>query len=184
VSRHTEVPTEIGQLRILISQGDVREVRQMLDRVSRDGPWQSWMRALELDYSDLEALALIREQDFQHALNVLEASTQSEPGTRRPYLTGYVLFQQGNAEAAVKFFENTRFRLYDVVFPFHSDPILFVQSIFYLGEAALARGDSETALDYYRGFLAYWGTTDWDLQAVDRARSKVESLSSPVERHP
>lgn len=184
VSRNTDVPAEIGQLRILISQGDAVEVRKMLSRVSDDERWRSWMRALSLDYADLEALALIGEQDFQRALNVLEASTQNELGTRRPYLQGYVLFQNGNAEAAVEFFEKTRYRLYDVIFPFHSDPILYVQSIFYLGEAALARGESEVALDYYRSFLTHWGATEWDLQAVDRAREKVEALASAPSRNP
>ena len=64
-----------------------------------------------------------------------------------------------------------------MVFPYHSDPVLFVQSIFFLGEAALARGEGEQAQIHYRDFLSYWGESDWDLQAVQRARAKLETLS-------
>jgi len=177
VSRYSEIPPELGELRILISQGSLSEVRTMLGQLEQDERWLSWMRALSLDYVDFEALALIQEKKFQKALNVLGTASHDPGGTRRVYLTGYAMFQTGDAEGAMAFFKQTRSRLYGVVFPYHSDPVLFVQSMFFLAEAALARGESELAQVHYGEFLRYWGESDWDLQAVQRARAKLETLS-------
>jgi tetratricopeptide (TPR) repeat protein len=178
VSRQTEIPTELGALRILISRGNLPEVRGMRGQIERDERWQSWMRSLSMDYADFEALAFIQRNDYQKALEVLDASTRDAGGTRRAYLKGYALFQNGEAEQAAGFLQQTRSRLYSVVFPYHSDPVLFVQSVFFLGEVALARGESEQAQIHYRDFLEYWGDADWELQAVDRARTRLETLSS------
>jgi tetratricopeptide (TPR) repeat protein len=161
----------------LISRGSLAQVRDMLGQLAFDEQWQSWMRSLSLDFSDIRALAFIQEEDFSQALGVLEASPHNTGGTRRAYLTGYALFQNGDAEQAVNFFEQARFNLYGVTFPHHSDPVLYVQSIFFLAETALARGESDKAQLYYRDFLTFWGGSDWDLQAVKRARSKLETLS-------
>ena len=177
LSRYTEIPTELGELRILISQGNLDEARSMLAQLEVDERWQSWMRSLSLDQSELEALALIHEKDFKRALTVLGARAPEPGGTRSAYLTGYALFQNGDAEGAVDSFRRTQSLIYGVVFPYHNDPILYVQSIFFLGEAALARGESEQAQAYYRDFLNHWGNADWDLKAVDRARAKLETLS-------
>jgi tetratricopeptide (TPR) repeat protein len=149
----------------------------MLGQLEYDERWQSWMRSLSLDHADIEALAFIQEKNFTQALSVLETSAQNAAGARRAYLTGYALFQNGDAEGAVDFFERARLSLYDIVFPYHSDPVLHVQSIFFLAEAALARGESDKAQEYYRDFVSCWGDSDWDLQAVDRARRKLETLS-------
>ena len=177
VSRQTEIPMELGALRILISRGSLPEVRSMLGQLEHDERWQSWMRSLSMDRADFEALAFVQRNDYRKALEVLNASTRDTGGTRRAYLKGYALFQSGEAERAASFLQQARSQLYGVVFPYHSDPVLFVQSIFFLGEAALARGESEQAQIHYRDFLSYWGESDWDLQAVQGARVKLETLS-------
>ena len=62
-------------------------------------------------------------------------------------------------------------------FPYHSDPILFVQSKFFLAEAAIARGDASEAARNYREFLDMWQSAAWDLKAVDRAEKKLAALA-------
>jgi hypothetical protein len=65
-------------------------------------------------------------------------------------------------------------------YPYHGDPVLYVQSFFFSAEAALARGEGEEAGAYYEDFLGFWGDSDWEIQAVTRARAKLETLvSSP-----
>jgi hypothetical protein len=54
--------------------------------------------------------------------------------------------------------------------------VLFVQSVFFLAEANIARGDQSTARSNYLRFLDYWGDAAWDLDAVTRARQKIEAL--------
>ena len=68
--------------------------------------------------------------------------------------------------------------LHGITFPYHDDPILHVESMFFLAEAELARGEVDKAQKHYRSFLDLWGNADWDIQAVERARSKVKTLSS------
>ena len=62
-------------------------------------------------------------------------------------------------------------------FPYHSDPILFVQSKFFLAEAAIARGDVSEAEQNYREFLDMWQSAAWELQAIDRAEKKLATLT-------
>ena len=69
-------------------------------------------------------------------------------------------------------------RFYTVEFPYHGDPVRFVRSLYYLGDASLARGNEAEAVVYYGRFLDYWGDADWDVQAVARARQKLESFTS------
>lgn len=182
VKRQAAIPAGLGALRIRISQGSLPDVRRMLGELESDEEWRSWMRSLSLDYADIEALAAIQEKDFKRALTVLEASGGSVGGTQRAYLTGYARFQNGDAEGAARFFEQARIGLYDVVFPYHNDPVLFVQSIFFLAEAAFARGDREAAARYYQDFLSLWGESEWDLQAVERARNRLEALTVTSEQ--
>jgi tetratricopeptide (TPR) repeat protein len=178
VSRHGEIPDRLGRLRIGITRGDVVEARRALARIEDNDLWRTWMRALALDVVDFQALTFIKENNFGKALEVLNASsTGSVVGTRRAYLKGFALFQNGNAEQAVDFFQEARLRFHSLVFPYHSDPILYVQAIFFLAEAAIARGDGEEAARYYRDFLDLWGEAHWDLQAVGRAQKKLETLT-------
>jgi tetratricopeptide (TPR) repeat protein len=182
VSNQGEIPSLLARLRILLSGGDPREARAILDRVLQDPVWLAWMAAIEIDAVQYQALAYIREERYGRALEVLATpGGEGVVGTRRSYLRGFVLFQRGEAELAEKSLQRTRYRLHSTEFPYHGDPVLRVQSSFYLAEAALARGESERAKKYYNEFLKYWGKADWELQAVERARDKVGTLTPEVE---
>ncbi|MDH3215985.1 MAG: tetratricopeptide repeat protein [Candidatus Krumholzibacteria bacterium] len=177
VSRQTQAPSELGELRILISRGSLDIARHALEKLRSDKQLQPWMQSLGLDYVDIEAQILIGEKDFAGALSVLQTAEKNGVTSRRDYLTGYALFQKGEAESAVGFFDKTRIKSFGLAFPYHDDPVLAVQAIFYLAEAALARGEGQKAQHYYQDFLEFWGGTKWDLQAVERARSKLQTLS-------
>jgi hypothetical protein len=56
------------------------------------------------------------------------------------------------------------------------NPVLYVQSVFFLAESDLARGGHAAARASYEAFIAYWGEAAWDLEAVGRARKKIEAL--------
>ncbi|HKW14614.1 MAG TPA: hypothetical protein VJS69_09030, partial [Candidatus Krumholzibacteria bacterium] len=85
-------------------------------------------------------------------------------------------FQSGQAEEATKAFADVRTHMYGLEFPYHGDPVLFVQSYFYRAEAQLASGQRDAARDNYNTFIRYWGDAAWDLDAIKRARQKVETL--------
>ena len=112
---------------------------------------------------------------------MLGASDGAVPDTRRAYLMGFAAFEKGDAEQAAASFGEARQRFHALEFPYHGDPVLYVQSSFYLAEATLARGEREEAKRHYEEFLGMWGGTRWKLQAVDRAREKLATLSeSPI----
>ena len=98
----------------------------------------------------------------------------------RSFFRGYVSFRVGEAEDAAEAFTEARKRFFCAEFPYRGDPVLYVQSLFYLGETALATGDEPAAVSHYRSFLDYWETADWNIQAVERAREKLENLTSSV----
>jgi hypothetical protein len=56
--------------------------------------------------------------------------------------------------------------------------VLFVQSLFYRAESLLAIGRQEEARESYSAFVGYWGEAAWDLDAVSRARAKIETLGA------
>jgi pentatricopeptide repeat protein len=182
VTRAGEVPSGLGQLRIQILRGDIQSVRRGLERIQNAAEWRRWMRWLEIDYTDLYALSLIREENYAGALALMDAAAPAlaERG-RRSYLRGYALFENGAAESAADMLSSARVSMRRLEFPYHGDPVLYVQSFFFSGEAALARGETEDAVGYYEDFLSYWGDADWDLQAVGRARVKLETLSRASE---
>jgi hypothetical protein len=66
--------------------------------------------------------------------------------------------------------------MYGLEFPGHGDPVLYIQSLFFLAESDLARGGHAAARGSYEAFLGYWGEAAWDLEAVTRARKKIEAL--------
>lgn len=181
VNSRGEIPAHLGRLRVSISGGNLGHARAMLQQIEDDERWHEWMRILDLDFVQYQALAFISEKRYGRALSVL-ASPNGEGivGTRRYYLRGFALFQSGEAERAAPFLKQTRFRQHSDVFPYDSDPVLRVQSIFFLGEASLARGEGTSARRYYKQFLRYWGGADWNLQAVSRAREKVSTLAPPA----
>ncbi|UCH83375.1 MAG: hypothetical protein JSW50_13090 [Candidatus Latescibacterota bacterium] len=178
VTRFGDIPTRLGQLRIVISEGDISSVGYMLQKIKMDESWLSWMKALRLDYVDIQALTMIKEKDFAGAVDLLDKAPQpSISGGRRDYLMGYATFENGGAEQAAVHFERARSRLHGLEFPFHSDPVLYVQSVFFLAEAAVARGESADAIQFYTEFLGLWGNPDWEVKAVERAKNKLETLS-------
>jgi tetratricopeptide (TPR) repeat protein len=181
VKRQAEIPAGLGALRIRISQGSLPDIQGMLEEMGRDEQWRSWMRSFSLEYADIEALTAIQRKDFKRALSVLDARPRLAGGTRRAYLAGYARFQSGDAEGAAHFFEQARVGQYGLGFPYHSDPVLFVQSVYFLGDVAFARGDRDTAARCYRDFLTFWGESDWELQAVEKARDRLESLAMTPE---
>jgi hypothetical protein len=82
------------------------------------------------------------------------------------------------AETASEAFSEVGQRLYGVEYPYHGNAVQYVRSLFYLGETSIARGNESAAVGYYEGFLEYWGDADWDVQAVARARERLENLTS------
>ncbi len=179
VTRAGEIPARLAQLRILIARGDVNNVRHGLERIRNAPEWRLWMRRLEIDYTDVYALSLIQEKDFAGALALIEAAGPAgDSAGRRVYLTAFANFEMGAAERADELLARARAQSRRLEFPYHSDPVLYVQSMFFSAEAALARGESNDARRYYTDFLDLWGETDWELQAISRAREKLEALSS------
>ncbi len=179
VTHSGEIPSSLGQLRILIARGDMQDVQHGLEEIKNEPEWRSWMRWLEIDYTDISALSLMRQADFAGALALMDsAGPVDASGGRRAYLRGYASFENGAAEQAASFLAQARAQMHLVEFPYHSDPVLYVQSVFFSAEAALARGESEEAKRYYADFLDLWGNAEWDLQAVARARAKLDTLSS------
>lgn len=178
--RHAgEIPARLGQLRILIAKGDVANVRHGLERIRNAPEWRTWMKHLNIDYTGVYALSLIQERDFAGALSMIDAAAPD--GGRvgwRTYLAAYASFEMGAAETAAELFAKARAQRHNIEFPYESDPVMYVQSLFFSAEAALARGESGDAKRYYGEFLDLWGETDWDLQAISRAREKIEALAA------
>jgi tetratricopeptide (TPR) repeat protein len=177
MSRPGRIPLQLAKLRIRIAEGDLKTARHILNKIEDNRRWRMWMRFLDLDSDDFEALALIKEKKLNQALSLLDSgSVRAGTGARHAYLRGFASFEKGEAEAAAGFFREVLGRHGSLEYPYHNDPILHVQSIFFLAEAILARGESEEAAGYYEEFLGYWGKSDWDLQAVGRAREKSDML--------
>ena len=158
--------------------GQSQRARQALNRIKDKERWRDWMRSLELDYNDFKALTFIQDENFERAHDLLKVQAVVGLSARRSYLRGFVAFQSGDAEKAVGFFEEAQVQLNNLEFPYHSDPILFVQSKFFLAEAAIARGDAAEARRNYREFLDMWQSAEWELNAVDRAEKKLATLTA------
>jgi len=179
VTHSGEIPSSLGQLRILIAKGEMQDVRHGLEEIKNEPEWRSWMRWLEIDYTDISALSLMQESDFAGALALMDsAGPVDASGGRRAYLRGYAYFENGAAEQAASALAQARTQMRPLEFPYHSDPVLYVQSVFFSAEAALARGESDEAKRYYADFLDLWGDAEWDLKAVARARAKLDTLAS------
>jgi tetratricopeptide (TPR) repeat protein len=178
MTRHGEIPAKLGELRIRVSDGEHLNVREALKQIRKDESWRLWMRSLSMDIENMRALTFIAERQFENAVNLLNSDSARPLDAQRSYLRGFASFQEGSAEQAADFFGETRSRLNSLEFPYHADPILHVQSSFYLAEAAIARGDAEEAKKHYAKFLDWWGDADWELRAVTRAREKLQTLST------
>ena len=156
----------------------MKTANEVLGEIQSSKAWSEWMSMMAMDYIELVVLAHIRAEEYSAALAILsEAGGGARSGTR-DFLGGYAAFQSGGAEMASEAFAAVGSRFYTVEFPYHGDPVRFVRSLYYLGDANLARGNETEAAMYYERFLDYWGDADWDVQAVARARQKLESLTS------
>jgi tetratricopeptide (TPR) repeat protein len=179
VSGFGDIPMDLAALRIHVLVGDRDATRSTLKAMQSKKDWAVWMGMMSIDFDEMNALARIGEQGYDEALGILTKSVgtgPSAPGVRS-FLKGYASFQNGDAENAAGAFAEVAKKLYGVEFPYRGNPILHVQSLFYLAEAGIAAGNEEDAAAQYERFLEYWGDADWDVQAVTRAREKLENLS-------
>ena len=177
-----EVPVRLARARIQVLQGDFESANEVLTHVTTEKQWVLWSRMLSLDVTELAALAEIGRERATQALVMLN-DPQKEPSAtgagsreRRAFLSGYAAFEAGDAESAAASFAAVRARLFGLEFPYHGDPVLHVQALFFLGESELARGNRDAARESYESFLSYWEEAAWDLEAVARSRQKLEAL--------
>ncbi|MCI0452875.1 MAG: tetratricopeptide repeat protein [Candidatus Latescibacteria bacterium] len=177
-----EIPVRLASARVALARGDTRRAADTLARLSTEKEWILWARKLSLDSVDLAARVEIGEQRQREAGVLLQedakAVTVVAAGAyeRRTFVAGYAAFESGDAEAAAAAFSDVRRRLYGVEFPYHGDPVVYVQALFFLAETDLARGNQVAARASYESFLGYWGDSSWKLEAVERARRKLEAL--------
>jgi hypothetical protein len=171
----------LARARIQILRGDFQSATTVTGALAHEEEWVLWARVLSLDPVELTALAEIGQQRQKDALALLAADSvaaavEAGAGARRTFLTGYAAFETGDAERAAAAFEAVRLGLYGPEFPYHGDPVLHVQSMFFLAESDLARGNRVAAEASYQAFVGFWGDAEWDLEAVARARKKMEAL--------
>jgi tetratricopeptide (TPR) repeat protein len=174
-----EIPYQLAKLKLDIYEGNIESVLYMLRQIGDDQEWLSWMRWIGFEYHKARALAHIKNQQYQTALEILESSSSNTVADEEhSYLEGYAAFENGNAELAAKSFAKVLHYPRGLEFPFHHDPVLYVQALFYLAETSMATGDQENAITYYQTFIEFWGESSWEMQAVSRAKAKLHTLSS------
>ncbi len=173
-----EIPQQIGNVKLDIFNGNLTNARRVLGQTAVNREWISWMRMLGMDRGKVAALIQIKDGQYRKALEHLEQSCRE--GVMEEacfYLKGYAAFESGNAELAETSFEEVLAHPRGLEFPYHRDPVLFVQTYFYLAEVGIASGNQEDALKHYEVFVGFWGGADWEMQAVSRAREKLDTLS-------
>jgi len=181
-----EIPVRLASVRIQVARGQTRPAAETLARLSTEKEWLLWSRKLSLDVTDLAARIEIGEQRQREAVVLLEDESKGATAVaagayeRRTFLSGYAAFESGDAEAAAAAFSDVRRRLYGAEFPYHGDPVIFVQSLFFLAETDFARGNQTAARASYETFLGYWGEATWELEAVERAQRKLEALGGAL----
>jgi len=177
-----DVPVRLARARIQLATGNMDAIDDVLARLASEKEWVLWSRRLGVDVTTLSALAEIAQEKQSQALERLlrdekdHAAVGAGAVERRAFVAGYAAFQSGQAERAMRAFSEVRRSLYGLEFPYHGDPVLFVQSYFYRGEAQLASGQHDAARESYATFIRYWGEAAWDLDAITRARQKLETL--------
>jgi tetratricopeptide (TPR) repeat protein len=174
-----DVPVALASMRIDILEGDLEAASYVLQQIQSSKDWSEWAGMMSIDGTEMAALVHIGAGEYDAALGILSSSPNSVSVQQvsRMFLKGYASFDNGMAEAASEAFAAVGQLLFGVEFPYHGDAVQYVRSVFYLGETRIASGNEEAAAEYYERFLGYWGDADWDLQAVARARQKLESLS-------
>jgi tetratricopeptide (TPR) repeat protein len=182
ITEFGDTPVRIARARIQLAHGNVDAANDVLARLTSEKDWVLWSRRLSLDITELGALTDIVEDKQAQALSRFQADEKERAPVgawaagRRKFFIGYAAFQSGQAEAATKAFAEVRTHMWGLEFPYHGDPVLFVQSYFYRAEAQLASGQRDAARESYAAFIRYWGDAAWDLDAIKRARQKVEAL--------
>lgn len=183
-----EVPVRLARARIQLAHGSYDAANDVLAHLSSEKEWVLWSRRLSVDVTELEALTEIAEDRQPEAMARLarDEAERSAVGAgaaeRRDFLAGYAAFQSGEAERATTSFVQVRRHLYGLEFPYHGDPVLYVQSFFYRAEAQLAGGQHDAAKESYAAFIRYWGDAAWDLDAISRARRKLDALGGASTR--
>ena len=173
------VPNQLGNLKLYIFNGNMDAVRFVLEKSAHDSESMYWMRMLGIDSEKVTALTLIKVRDYDRALKILGGAENPQVKDEEYlYLRGYAAFEKGEAELAAASFKGVLGCPSELEFPYHRNPVFYTQTLFYLAEAALARGDQSEAADFYTRFLNYWDSTDWEILAVDRAREKLRTLRS------
>jgi tetratricopeptide (TPR) repeat protein len=187
-----DTPVRIARARIQLAHGSFDAANDVLTHLASEKDWVLWSRRLSIDITELGVLADIAQEKQPEALTRLandgkeRAAVGAGALERRKFLTAYAAFQTGQAEQAIGAFADVRRAMYGLEFPYHGDPVLFVQSYFYRAEAQLAAGQHDAARDNYAAFIRYWGDAAWDLDAIKRARQKVEALGgagAPAQGH-
>ena len=182
IAGYGDVPTRLASARIQVARGQTGPASKTLAHLASEKEWRLWSRMLSLDVTDLAARVEIGEQRQREAFAMLQEEARGATAVtagaveRRTFLSGYAAFESGDAEAAATAFADVHGRLYGAEFPYHCDPVVYVQSLFFLAETDLARGDQAAARSSYEAFLGYWGDSSWKLEAVERARKKLEAL--------
>jgi tetratricopeptide (TPR) repeat protein len=179
VSGFGDIPMDLAALRLHVLAGDREATRSTLMAIQSKKEWTVWMGMMPIDFDELNARVHIGEQGYDEALEILSKGVEtgpSEPGVKY-FLKGFASFQNGDAENAAGAFAEVANKLYGVEFPYRGNPVLYVQSLFYLAEAGIATGNEGAAAEHYERFLEYWGDADWEIEAVTRAREKLENLS-------
>ena len=177
-----DTPVRIARARIQLAHRGFDAANDVLARLSSEKDWVLWSRRLSVDSTELGALTDIAQEKQPDALTLLakDAKERTAVGAgameRRKFLTAYAAFQSGQAEQAIGAFADVRRAMYGLEFPYHGDPVLYVQSYFYRAEAQLAAGQRDAARDNYATFVRYWGDAAWDLDAIKRARQKLQTL--------
>jgi tetratricopeptide (TPR) repeat protein len=177
----SRIPMQLCYLRLAICMEEIGAPKKMLDEMKDDLSWRRGMRLLGIDYDELLGLIYIKENKYGPAMDTLGKSLDGKrPAHSSYYFLGFAAFENGDAEQASSYFKKALEQRMNMVFPYHRDPIRYVQSLFYLGETNLATGKSKEAAKYYEKFLSYWGNAGWNLEAVARARDNLKTLVPPA----
>lgn len=187
VTGYGDIAVALARVRIHLARSEPDLARQVLMHMHAGEDWNEWARTMNIDPTELNALAYVGEGQVANALELLsEASRHVTPWkrARRAFAQGYAAFENGDAETATNALGEVRSSLYSLEFPYRTDPVLAVQALFFLAESALARGDEESARDNYRAFIARWGNTSWELPAVERSQEKLASLEAATDTLP
>ncbi|MFH1756352.1 MAG: tetratricopeptide repeat protein, partial [Candidatus Latescibacterota bacterium] len=174
-----KIPLELAGLKLDIYEGRAESELSLLRDKEADPEWRMWMRLIDFEGDEARALAHIKNQQYSRAMEILDAGNiEGITDEEHSYLRGYAAFENGNAEFALESFAEVLRYPRALEFPFHHDPVLYVQAHFYIAEAGMAAGDRETAVKYYESFIEHWGNVTWEMQALVRAKDKLHTLTS------